>query len=74
MVCGIQKAQFSLFVGTLIQIGLVIKMIGNQPLGLANSLVGPWCVGLQRSKIVYLSPPLNLSMWQLLVLVLNYYG
>jgi hypothetical protein len=54
---GILKAQLSLFVATRIQIGPVTRMIGNQPLGLANSLVGIWCVGHLRCKIAYLSPP-----------------
>jgi hypothetical protein len=31
-------------------------MIGNQPPGLANFLVGPWCVGHLRRKFAYLSP------------------
>ena len=37
-----QRAQISSLVDTLIQIGLVTRMIGNQPPGLANFLVGPW--------------------------------
>jgi hypothetical protein len=54
---GILKAQLSLFVVTRIRIGLVTRMTGNQPQGLANFLVGPWCVGHLRIKIAYLSPP-----------------
>jgi hypothetical protein len=52
---GILKAQFSPFVATRIRIGVVTRMIGNQPPGIANFLVGIWCVGLLRSKIVYIS-------------------
>jgi hypothetical protein len=39
-----------------------------------NSLVGPWCVGHIRNKIMYLSPPSkpNMSLWQ--VVVHNSYG
>ena len=74
MVFGILEAQHLLFVDTQIRIGRVIRMIENQHPGLANSLVGPWYVGLLRSKIVYLSPPPKPSMWQLLVLALNCYG
>jgi hypothetical protein len=37
---GILKSQLSLFVATLIRIGLVARMIGNQPPELANFLVG----------------------------------
>ena len=55
MECGIPKVQVSLFVATRIRIGRETRMIGNQPPGHANFLVGPWCVGLLRSKIVSLS-------------------
>jgi hypothetical protein len=40
------------------------KVDKNQPLGLANFLIGPWCVGLPRSKIACLSPPPKPSMWR----------
>ena len=50
MVFGTRRDQIYFFVATLMLIGLVIRMIGNQPPGLANSLAGPWCVGLLRSK------------------------
>ena len=40
--CGIQRAPISLLLVTLIQIGLVARMTGNQPLGHINFLVGPW--------------------------------
>src|SRR3954466_1387687 len=63
-----------LFVDTRIRIGQVTRMIENQHPGLANSLVGPWYVGLPRNKIAYLSPPPKPSMWQLLVLAPNCYG
>ena len=36
-------------------IGRETKLEGSQPRGLANSLVGPWCFGHPRSKIVWLS-------------------
>jgi hypothetical protein len=68
------RDSLSLFVGTRIRIGLVTRMIGNQHPGHANSLVGPWCVGLLRSKIVYLSQPPKLNMWLPLVDALNCYG
>jgi hypothetical protein len=71
---GILKAQLSLFVATRIQIGPVTRMIGNRPSGLANFLVGPWCVGHLRSKIVYLSPPPKLNTLPPQVDALNYYG
>ena len=74
MGCGIQKAQVSLYVGTLIQIGLVTKMTGSLPQGLANLLEGLWCVGHPRSTIAYLSQQLNLNMWLLQVLALSCYG
>ena len=51
MVFGIVEAQHFLFVDTRTQIGRVIRMIENQHPGLANSLVGPWYVGLLRSNI-----------------------
>jgi hypothetical protein len=56
---GILKARLSLFEATRIRIGPVTRMIGNQPPGLANFLVGLWCVGHLRSKIAYLSPSSN---------------
>jgi hypothetical protein len=62
MVFGILKAQLSFFVATRIRIGLVTRMIGNQPPGLANFLVGPWCVGHLRRKFAYLSPLLKPNM------------
>ncbi len=74
MVFGILEGQHFLFVDTRIRIGWVIRMIENQHPGLANSLVGPWYVGLLRSKIVYLFPPSKPSMWLLLVRALNFYG
>jgi hypothetical protein len=60
--------------GYMIQIGPVTRMIGNQPLGLANFLVGSWCVGHSRSKIAYLSPPPKANTLPPQVDALNYYG
>jgi hypothetical protein len=71
---GTQMAQASHFVATWIQIGWEIRMIGNQHPGHANFLVGPWCVGLLRSKIAYLSLLPNLSTWPPQVDALNCYG
>ena len=55
MVFGTLRARISCFVDTLMLIGLVTRMIGNQHPGLANSLASPWCVGHLRSKTAYLS-------------------
>ena len=73
MVFGTLRAQISHFVATQMRIGRVTRMIGNQPPGHANFLVGPWCVGLQRSKIVYLSPPPKPNMLPPQVDALNCY-
>ncbi len=74
MVFGILKAQVSFSMDTPMRIGRETRMIGNQPPGLANSLVGPWCVGLLRSKIAYLSPPPKPNMLPPQVDALNCYG
>ena len=74
MVFGILKGHVSLFVVIRMRIGREIRMIGNQPPGHANFLVGPWCVGLLRSKIIYHSPPPKLNILLLLVDALSYYG
>ena len=71
---GTQRALVSHFVATRTRIGQEIRMIGNQHPGHANFLVGPWCVGLLKSKIAYLSLPPNPSTWPPLVGALNYCG
>jgi hypothetical protein len=71
---GILKARIYLFVVSRIRIGPVTRMIGNQPPELANFLEGLWCVGLLRSKIVYLSPPPKPTTLPLQVDALNYCG
>ena len=74
MVFGILKAQVSLLMDTRMRIEREIRMIGNQLPGLANFLVGPWYVGLLRSKIVYLSPLPKPNMLPPQVDALNCYG
>jgi hypothetical protein len=74
MVFGTPKAQVLFSMGTPMRIGQETRMIGNQPLGLANFLVGPWCVDHLRSKIVYLSAPPKPNMLPPQVDALNCYG
>jgi hypothetical protein len=61
MDCGTPKVQVLSSMGTQTRIGREIVLIESQPRGLANYLVGPLCVGLQRNKIVFLSLPPRLS-------------
>jgi hypothetical protein len=70
---GILKTQLSIFVARRIQTGPVTRMIGNQSPGLANFLVGPWCVDHLRSKIAYLSPLLMAHKYRgcIVVLLIN---
>src|SRR5438128_355938 len=71
---GILRAPLSIFLAILIRIMLVVKLIARVQQGLANFLVGPWCHGALRSKIVLPFPPLKPSMLQPVHAVLNYFG
>jgi hypothetical protein len=71
---GTRRDQASSLLGTRIPIGRETKWIGNELLGLDNFLIGPWLVGLPRSKIVYLSPPPKPSTCSRRVVVLNSFG
>jgi hypothetical protein len=50
------------------------KLIKKAPPGLANFLVGPLSLGLQRNKISLLYPRLKRSISPPVVVVHNYFG
>ena len=71
---GTQEEQTSTLSVSLIRIGRETKWIGSPLPEGANSLVALSLVGLPKSKVVCLSRPPKLRMWQLAVVVLNSYG